>query len=411
MRSLVEVQRSVLASVRRLEKLAAPIAQASGLILADDVLAPHDVPPFANSAMDGYAVQAGDTRPAPSELTVIEDVAAGHVAGREVVSGTAIKIMTGAPLPAGADAVVRVEDTSQQGDRVRLEEGAVAGENVRAAGGDLAAGSMVFEAGTRLTPHHLGVLASVGVFDPVVHRRPTVAVLSTGDEVVPAGTPLAPGQIHDSNRPQLLALLEELGADVIDLGIVGDDAQSLRTVLERGAADADVVFTSGGVSMGEYDMVKAIVSETGDVEIWRVAIKPAKPFAFGSFKGTPFFGLPGNPVSVVVAFEQFARPALLKMMGARALFRTRVSGVLETDVQTDPKKTVFLRMIADLIDNTWMARPAGGQASNQLTALARANSFAVVPVGTAGLDAGSRVDLEMFRWPETRTEKEVLNAG
>jgi molybdopterin molybdotransferase len=331
--------------------------------------------------------------------------------------------MTGAPLPGGADAVVKVEDTTQSGDRVRISEGVVAGENVRLAGGDLVAGTVVFEAGTRLTPHHLGVLTSIGAFEPVVRRRPVVAVLSTGDEVVSASTP-SPGKIHDSNRPQLIALLDELGADVIDLGIVGDDQDELRAVLARGSAEADVLFSSGGVSMGEYDMVKKIVAESGDVQLWRVAIKPAKPIAFGHLAGTPFFGLPGNPVSVVVAFEQFARPALLKMMGATALFRSRIPAVLATAVQTfrsrlpavlatavetDPEKTVFLRTVATLEGDRWVARPATGQASNQLTALARANAFAVVPVGTAGLEAGSRVELEMFRWPEGRTEQEVLN--
>lgn len=411
MRRLVDVQREVLGSVRQLGSMSVPVSRALGLVLAEDVVAPHDVPPFANSAMDGYAVCAKDTQPAPAELKVIEDVAAGHVAAWTVTSGTAVKIMTGAPMPAGATAVVRVEDTAEEGGSVRILDGVLDGENVRAAGGDLAAGSVVFAAGTRLTPHHLGVLASIGVFEPRVHRRPVAAVLSTGDEVVPAEAPLLPGQIHDSNRPQLLALLDELGVETIDLGIVGDDAAALRAAVARGAAEADVLLTSGGVSMGEYDLVKGIVSEAGDVNIWRVAIKPAKPFAFGNVGGTPFFGLPGNPVSVVVAFEQFARPALLKMMGAKALFRPRIAAVLEADVQTDPEKTVFLRVVAELKGDKWTARPADGQASNQLTALANANAFAVVPVGTSGVAAGSRVDLEMFRWPETRSEEEVTNAG
>lgn len=302
MKPLGEVQRSVLASVPLLEPEATRVQQARGLVLAQEVIAPFDVPPFANSAMDGFAVQAADTLSVPAELAVIEDVAAGYVASRTVAPGTAIKIMTGAPLPGGADAVVKVEDTTQSGDRVRISEGVVAGENVRLAGGDLVAGTVVFEAGTRLTPHHLGVLTSIGAFEPVVRRRPVVAVLSTGDEVVSASTPLTPGKIHDSNRPQLIALLDELGADVIDLGIVGDDQDELRAVLARGSAEADVLFSSGGVSMGEYDMVKKIVAESGDVQLWRVAIKPAKPIAFGHLAGTPFFGLPGNPVSVVVAF-------------------------------------------------------------------------------------------------------------
>ncbi len=411
MKLLADAQRHVLSTVRLLETIRVPIAEANGLVLADDVPAPHDVPPFANSAMDGYAVLAEETEQAPVTLNVIEDVAAGHVAQRTVVPGTAIKIMTGAPMPLGADAVVRVEDTHQDGAAVHINHGVGQSENVRVAGGDLLAGSIVFEAGTRLTPHHLGVLTSIGVGNPLVRRRPLVGVLSTGDEVLSPEATLEPGKIHDSNRPQLLALLDELGVDSVDLGIVGDDAAVLRSALQRGAAGADVLFTSGGVSMGEYDVVKAVLSETGDVALWRVAIQPAKPFAFGHVAGTPLFGLPGNPVSVVVGFEQFARPALLKMMGARKLFRPRIPATLAVDVDTDPAKTVFLRMVAELEGDTWMARPAGGQSSNQLTALARANAFGVVPVGTAGLTAGSRVVLEMFRWPESRTEQEVLNGG
>ncbi|MDH5371990.1 MAG: molybdopterin molybdotransferase MoeA [Acidimicrobiia bacterium] len=409
--SLTEAQTAVLGGVPLLEVTRVPIVAAKGLVLAEDLTAPHDVPPFTNSAMDGYAVRAVETRPAPVDLTVIEDVAAGHVAKRTVGSGEAIKIMTGAPMPAGADAVVKVEDTHQDGSAVTIGTSVVEGENVRIAGGDLAVGSVVFEAGTRLTALHLGVLTSIGVKAPLVHRRPVVAVLSTGDEIFPVEADLVPGKIHDSNRPQLIALLDDLGIESIDLGIVGDDADSLRSALTRGAKMADVVLTSGGVSMGEYDLVKAVLSETGNVDIWRVAIKPAKPFAFGRLGGVPFFGLPGNPVSAVVAFEQFVRPALLKMMGARALFRPRMPGTLRVDVHTDPDRTVFLRMVAELEGDEWVARPEGGQSSNQLTALARSNAFCVVPVGTGDVQAGSLVELEMFRWPEARTEAEVLNVG
>jgi molybdopterin molybdotransferase len=352
--------------------------------------------------MDGYAVRAADTRPASAHLRVIEDVAAGHLATLTVEQGTAIKIMTGAPLPGGADAVVKVEDTHQEAETVHIGGGVVEGENVRQAGGDLVAGAVVFRKGTRLTPHHLGVLTSIGIHRPVVRRRPVVAVLSTGDEVLAPDAELPPGKIHDSNRPQLLALLAELGAESIDLGIVGDDEQALRSTLKRGAAEAEVVLTSGGVSMGEYDMVKSVLADSGDVQFWKVAMKPAKPVAFGHFDGTPLFGLPGNPVSVVVAFEQFARPALLQMMGARALFRPRIRATLAADVHTDPEKTVFLRMMAELDGDDWTARPSGGQSSNMLTALANANAFGVVPVGIAGVAAGSRIELEMFRWPESR---------
>jgi molybdopterin molybdotransferase len=219
---------------------------------------------------------------------------------------------------------------------------------------------------------------------------------------------LEPGTIRDANRPMLSGLLEELGSDVIDLGIVPDDAARLRATLEEAARTADVVLTSGGVSVGEYDLVKEVLSDLGDVEFWRVAMQPAKPFAFGFLGGIPLFGLPGNPVSVSVAFEQFVRPALLHGMGARSVFRPRVRGILSVPVRTDPEKTVFLRVSADYVDGEWRATPSGSQSSNVLSALARADAFAVVPVDAGNLPAGTEVDLEMFRWPETRTIGEVL---
>ena len=258
MRSLEQAQRDVLAAVTPLSVLELPVWDALGLGLASPVVAPHDVPPFTNSAMDGYAVQGADVEEAPVTLRLLEDVPAGHVAQQAVHPGAAIKIMTGAPIPEGADTVVKVEDTTPLPDGVRIVAATAAGTAVRPAGGDLAAGEPVFAAGERLTPPHLAVLASLGV-SPRVHRRPRVAMLSTGDEVLPPETGnLGPGQIRDTNRPLLAAMLDELGVEVVDLGIVGDDADVLRDTLERGAGEADMVLTSGGVSMGEYDLVKII---------------------------------------------------------------------------------------------------------------------------------------------------------
>jgi molybdopterin molybdotransferase len=409
MRPLAEAQRDVLAAVPLLPIQEVTLAEARGLVLAAPVVAPHDIPPFDNSAMDGYAVLGSDVARVPVSLDVIEDVAAGHVASGTVTAGAAIKIMTGAPIPQGADTVVKVEDTEGGDGTVRVLVATPVGTAVRLAGGDMVAGGGVFEPGERLSARHIAVLASLGV-NPTVRKRPLVAVLSTGDEVVdPATIRLEPGQIRDSNRPLAVGLLEELGADVLDLGIVGDDADALRAAFLRGAADADALLTSGGVSMGEYDLVKTVLGELGTVDFWRVAIQPAKPFAFGHIEGTPLFGLPGNPVSVMVAFEQFARPALLQMMGAKSLFRPRIEAIAEEPWTTDPAKTVFTRVRSEFRSDGLFATPSGPQNSNVLSALAKADAFAVIPVGTGAVAAGDTVVLELFGSPESRTATDVLD--
>ena len=411
MRPLREAQRDVLAAVQPLPVVPVPLLEASGLVLAEPVVAPHDVPPFPNSAMDGYAVRAEDVRPAPVVLDVLEDLPAGYVAASTVGPGTAVKIMTGAPIPAGADAVVQVEDTELRGGTVWIRCSVTAGTNVRAAGGDVAAETRVFEAGQRLGAAHLGVLASLGVALPAVRRRPRVAILSTGDEIMsPDVGVLEPGQIRDTNRVVLNSLLRELGTEVLDFGIVRDDGDLLRTTLDQAAGAADAIITSGGVSMGEYDLVKTVLRDLGHINFWQVAMQPGKPFAFGLLNGTPIFGLPGNPVSVMVAFEQFARPALLHMMGAANLFRPRVRGHLLQSVDTNLEKVVFLRVSANLDEaGRWVAGLSGGQLSNMLSAMAYGNAFAVIPVGTRTVDAGDEVEIEMFTWPEARTKDEVLD--
>jgi molybdopterin molybdotransferase len=403
------MQSDILDAVPVLAPARIGIRECLGLVLVDDVVAAHDLPPFANSAMDGFAVRAADVATVPAVLRVTEEVPAGAVPTTRVEPGTAVKIMTGAPMPAGADAVVKVEDTEGAGDDVRVMAETPVGTAVRPAGGDVSAGTIVLEAGTRLGPAHLGVLASLGVAWPGVSRRPVVAIMSTGDELLPPETTeLAPGAIRDANRFLLRGLLEELGAVVIDRGIVPDDPVMLQRVLGHAAQEADVVISSGGVSMGDFDVVKQVFAGAGEVAFHRVAMQPAKPLGFGTIGGKPFFGLPGNPVSVVVAFEQFARPAILRMMGARRLFRPRVTGVLLDGTRTDPAKTVFLRVETTYDGGTWQARLSGGQSSNVLSALAAADAFAVVPAGIEGVEPGSPVELEMFRWPERRTREEVL---
>ena len=408
MRPLAEAQRHVIEAVTRLPAVEVPLVETAALVLAADVHAPHDIPPFANSAMDGYAVRAADLADLPAHLEVLEDVAAGSVPTKEVGPGQAIKIMTGAPMPGGADTVVQVEHTDGGSDRVAINVATETGTAVRSAGSDLEAGSLVLGAGIRLRPVHLATLASVGQAHPYVYRRPRVAVFSTGNELQPYETAeLAPGQIRDTNRLLIRESLGDLGAEVLDLGIIGDDADQLRATLTEAAATADAVATSGGVSMGEYDLVKTVLSEVGGVEFWQVAMQPAKPFAFGSIDGTPFFGLPGNPVSAFVAYEQFLRPALLHMMGSPAVFRPRIEGILEEPVDTNPEKTVFLRVQIYWQDGDAHARLSGGQGSHVLSALASADALAVVPAGVGAIDAGSPVTLEMFRWPEERRLDEL----
>ncbi len=261
----------------------------------------------------------------------------------------------------------------------------------------------VFTAGTRLTPMHVGVLATIGVASPSVFQRPRVAFMSTGDELTPPGeTDLRPGAIRDSNRPMLLALLEDAGVETIDLGIVPDDADALRRALDRGA-EADVVISTGGVSMGDYDVTKLVLEGDAHVDFWQVAIQPAKPFAFGRIDDALFFGLPGNPVSVLISFEQFARPSLLKLQGARAILRPQIKAVAGESLETDPEKTVFVRVVvAGLAEGTPTVVKSGGQASNVLSAAANADGFAIVPRGTGTIGRGGEVTVEMFKWPESR---------
>ncbi|HEX2404875.1 MAG TPA: gephyrin-like molybdotransferase Glp [Acidimicrobiia bacterium] len=403
MKPLGEARSEVLSSIGLLGVEQVPIWQAHGRVLASDVVAPENVPPFANSAMDGFAVRGADVSAAGSVLEVIGDLPAGSSSDIEVGPGEAIRIMTGAPMPPGADTVTRVEDTTTEGSKVTIATKVDPGTSVRPAGGDVPEGQLVFTAGTRLTPMHVGVLATIGVGHPEVFKRPRVAFMSTGDELTPpeAGG-LEPGAIRDSNRPMLLALLEDAGVEPVDLGIVPDDPAVLRDALTR-AAEADVVVSTGGVSMGDYDVTKLVLQGDAHVDFWQVAIQPAKPFAFGHIGDALFFGLPGNPVSVLVSFEQFARPSLLKMQGARYVLRPQLVATAGETLTTDPKKTVFVRVrVEGLEGGSPTVVKSGGQASNVLSAAAAADGFALVPRGTATIEPGDPVLVEMFKWPESR---------
>jgi molybdopterin molybdotransferase len=399
---LTEVQAEILGAVARLEPVAVPRREALGLVTASEVTAGEAVPPFANTAMDGYAVRAADTdgagSDAPVTLPVVGELPAGHAPTRAVAEGEAIRIMTGAPIPDGADAIVIVEYTERDGDAVRVMHAARPGDHIRVAGGDLTPGDLVFTAGTVLGPAHLGVLASLGAQEVDVVRRARVGVLSTGDELVERG-PLRPGQIRDSNRPMLLALVADAGADAADLGAAPDDEGLITRTLEDALASCDAVLTSGGVSVGDFDYVKAALDRLGGLRSWQVAIKPAKPLAFGVIGGTPVFGLPGNPVSSLVSFELFARPTLLQMMGHAARFRPEVVATAGHAMPRKPDGKLHLdRVRVRAEGDGYVAASTGAQASNVLSATAAANGLALLPDGD-GVPEGGDVRVIRLDWP------------
>lgn len=396
---LEDAQSFVIGSCRPLTPVEVGFEAAEGLVLAADVIAAEQVPPFDNTAVDGYAVLAADTREVPVELRIVGEVAAGATTDRVLQPGEAIRIMTGAPIPPGADAVVMVEDTARVGDdRVRIGVSVEPGTAVRRAGDDVQPGDLLFEAGTLVTPTVVGVLASVNARTVLVHPRPRVGVLSTGDELVEDGRPLRPGEIRESNRRMLAGLVRETGCEVVDLGIVRDDEAALAAVLHRAAATCDAIVTSGGVSMGDYDVVKAVLGRIADMTWMQIAIKPAKPFAFGTLDGVPVFGLPGNPVSSVVSYEMLARPALRRMMGHRKLARQSHVAIADDGLVRRPDgKVHLLRVTATFEDDgRCHVRSARAQGSHQLVATALSNAIAVVPDGD-GIPAGAEVAVVMLQ--------------
>lgn len=402
---LEEVQAYVLERVRATDAIGVRVGEALGLALAEDVVAREPVPSFANSAMDGYAVRHDDcasaTAEEPVRLEVAGEVAAGAVPAVPVGPGQAVRIMTGAAIPAGADGIVIVEHTDLEGAVVVVRH--PAGDHIRPAGGDVAVGDLVFPVGTELGPAHLGVLASLGVADVDSRTRPRVGVISTGDELVPPGEPLPPGKIRESNRPMLLALVERAACVPVDLGTVPDDEALLTAALDEAAGRCHAVLTTGGVSMGEYDYVKVVLERLADMRWFQVAVKPAKPFAFGVTheRSVPVFGLPGNPVSSFVSFELFARPALRKMMGHAEVFRPVVRAAAASQMRRRPDGKVHLDRVRVRHDRgRLLAERSGAQASNVLTAMAHANGLAVLPDGE-GAAAGEEVDVILLDPPPT----------
>ncbi len=399
MTPLEDAQSFVIGACEPLAPVECSFVDAEGLVLAADVVADEQVPPFDNSAVDGYAVIAADTADVPVELPVVDEVAAGAASEHELQPGEVIRIMTGAPMPAGADAVVMVEKTERIGDdRVRISAGVDPGAAVRRAGDDVQPGDLLFPAGTVVTPAIVGVLASINARTVTAHRRVSVAVLSTGDELVESGRDLEPGEIRESNRKMLSGLLRDTGCKVIDMGTVRDDEAALEVVLRQAADECDAIVSSGGVSMGDYDVVKAVLGRIADMNWMQIAIKPAKPFAFGMLDGTPVFGLPGNPVSSLVSFEMLARPALRRMMGHHKLARQSHVAIADDGLPRRlDGKVHLMRVLADFRDDgRCHVKSARAQGSHQLAATATSNAIAIVPDGV-GVEAGHEVAVVMLQ--------------
>jgi molybdopterin molybdotransferase len=364
------------------------LADAVGRVaVARSVIAPLNVPPFANSAMDGFAVRAAEL---PGRLTVVGEIRAGASDLQVLESGTAVRIMTGAPLPPGADTVVPLEDVTEEGESVMV--GAVGeGAYVRAAGHDTASGDEIVLP-RPLTPAVIAVLASVGLAEVEVHRRPRVAVITTGDELAAAGTRLGAGQIHDANGPALAAAVTEAGGEPRLWSRVADDPAALGQALTEASTEADLILVAGGVSVGRHDLVREAIERLGSLDFWRIAMQPGKPMAVGRIGSTPVIGAPGNPVSALVVTELFVRPLLRAMVGLVGDGRSRVRARMADRVSKDPARRAYLRVNLHQTDDGWAARPAGGQLSSQLRALAAADALLIVPEGEA--EARPGVDYE-----------------
>ncbi len=398
MRTVDEHLAEVLSVVQPLAPLELSLLDAHGCILAEDVVAKGPVPSFDNASMDGYAVRVADLATVPVTLPVTGDVAAGPASPLRVQPGLCVRIMTGAVLPAGADAVVPVEWTDGGVAQVRIDRRPDAGAYVRRAGEDVVAGEVVLTDGSHLGSAQVGLAAAVGRSRLLVRPRPRVVVVSTGSELVEPGAPLAAGQIPDSNSIALTAAAVEAGAIAYRVGIVTDDPRRLLATLEDQLVRADVLITSGGVSVGAYDVVKEVLSRIGTVGFHKVAMQPGMPQGFGAIgpESTPVFGLPGNPVSALVSFEAFVRPALRRMLGAQVIERPRVSARTTAELRSPVGKRSFLRVWVEVRDGARVVSPVSGPGSHLIAGMARANALAVVPEDVERVAAGSPVEVMLL---------------
>jgi molybdopterin molybdotransferase len=402
--SVEEALEKILGYVSVLNAETIPILQSLGQVLADDVYSDFNIPPFSRSAMDGYAVIASDTNRGPVELQVVDSVIAGSISLLRVATGQTMRIMTGAPIPEGADAVVKQENTEvidgpSGTGKIRIIVSTEPGTNVRPAGEDIAQNSLIMTKGTMLRPQEIGVLASLGRSQVIVTRRPNVAILATGNEILQPGQPLEPGKIFDSNSYAVAAGVLRYGGIPGLLGIAPDREDLLVEKIHRGL-DADLLITTGGVSVGDYDLVKTVVKKMGHISSHSVRLRPGKPLTFGYIPGkdknVPYLGLPGNPVSSLVSFELFARPAILKMMGISNLNRATISVVVEEALNNDEERRVYLRAFVEKRGERYFAHTTGPQGSGILTSMIRANALVIIPETATMVEPGDVVQAIML---------------
>jgi molybdopterin molybdotransferase len=400
MTTVEEALNRILGSITPLSLEKTDILNSLGRVLGEDIFADMDIPPKNNSAMDGYALRWEDTSGASKEnpitLAVIEDIPAGHIPGKTVSSGETSRIMTGAHIPPGADAVVKVEETEKTGTRVKIFSEATKGQNIRFAGEDVKDGELVISSGAVIRPGEIGMMSSLGRSFINVYQKPIVAILATGDELVDIDEKVSSGKIRSSNSYSIAAQVIECGGIPLQIGIAKDVREDLIAKF-RAAMRADIIISSGGVSVGDYDLVKDIMKEVGNkVEFWRVAMRPGRPLAFGTIEGIPLVGLPGNPVSSMVSFEQFVRPSILKMTGHKKLFRKTITATLKEEINKKSGLVHFIRAYLKHEDGKFTASTTGEQGSGILKSMVRANGLIVLPENKTWAKAGDDVTVQLI---------------
>ena len=409
--SVSEAIQRLLSSFSPVANEEVPLLQAAGRVLSKKIKSDINLPLFTNSSMDGFAVRDEDVEGAredqPVILIVVEDIPAGKRPSKKIGNNQTARIMTGAPLPDGANAVVPIEDTDQYNSdsrtqsyllpaEIKVRRSVSEGDYVRLVGEDVTSGEVVLEPNSRLRPQDLGLLAMLGISQISVFRRPRIIILSTGDELLPVDVPLQLGKIHDSNAYTLSALISRDGGTPEYLGIVPDQEQAVRDSLETAVKhDADLILSSAGVSVGAFDFVRSIIQSDGELEFWRVNMRPGKPVAFGNFQGVPFIGLPGNPVSAFVGYEVFGRPAILRLSGVENTIRSRIRTKIGEDIRSDGRES-YLRAVVHSQNGEWFARLTGHQGSGNLLSLVQANALLIIPSGVKSLPSGTEVEAWML---------------